>query len=196
MKFYLEELPYSYDALQPFMDKETVEIHYSKHHKAYVDNLNKLVENLNFNYSLEELLKNLENLPKEIVTGVKNNGGGHYNHTLFWKILTPEKQEISKEFLNEINKTFGSFENFKNQFEEAGKKHFGSGWVWLIKTNEGLKIVTTPNQDTPFNLGKPILAVDVWEHAYYLKYQNRRADYLSNIWNIINWQYVEKLYKE
>jgi Fe-Mn family superoxide dismutase len=147
---------------------------------------------------IESILKNLEELPSEIRIVVKNNGGGYYNHMLFWKMLSPAKNNVpSKKFIAQLEEAFGGYEQFKENFEDAGKKHFGSGWVWLIKKNENkLQIITTANQDTPLAIGKPLLCVDLWEHAYYLKYQNRRADYLTNIWNIINWQFVEKQFAE
>ncbi len=200
MKFELPQLPYSFSSLEPVMDAKTVEIHYTKHHQAYVDNLNAAVEKYAYlkNYSLEELLLDLPNLPEDIKTAVRNNGGGHYNHSEFWKMLTPQMgQEPEGKLLDKINHTFGSFENFKTQFENAGKKHFGSGWVWLIENKDGKpEIITLPNQDAPLIYGKPLLGVDLWEHSYYLKYQNKRADYLSNIWQIINWRYVEEKFNQ
>lgn len=197
MAFELPELNYNFNALEPVMDAKTVEIHYTKHHQAYVNNLNAALSKYpEINYDLVTLLKNLNNLPADIQTAVRNNGGGHFNHTHFWNVLSPMVyQTPSGELLKHMELTFGSFENFKAQFEDAGKKHFGSGWVWLIRTHVGeLKIVTLPNQDAPVTFGTPLLGIDLWEHAYYLQYQNRRPDYLATIWTIINWSYVEDLY--
>ncbi len=199
MKFTLEKLPYSFDALEPVMDAETVKIHYSKHHAAYVNNLNNALEKYpEINYSLNELLENIKTLPQDIHTAVRNNGGGHFNHTHFWKVLSPKAQTTPTGKLAEkINQTFGSFEQFKTEFEGAGLKHFGSGWAWLIKDNKGeLSIFTLPNQDAPVVYGTPLLGIDLWEHAYYLKHQNKRAEYLKNIWQIVDWEYVQKLYAE
>lgn len=198
MKYQLEKLPYEYDALEPVMDAKTVEVHYAKHHTGYNKKLNAAVEGLDLDYTLEELLSNIDKLPKEIQTAVKNNGGGHYNHSLYWKILTPDMgQKPQGKLLEEIEKTYGSFENFKQEFEKAGLTRFGSGWAWLVRTKEGsLKIMNLPYQDVPFEFGKPLIAIDVWEHAYYLKHQNMRATYLSDIWQILNWRYVEKLFEE
>lgn len=199
MKFELEKLPYSYDALEPVIDALTVEIHYSKHHNAYVTNLNAALEKYpDIDYTLEELLKNIKTLPQDIQTAVRNNGGGHYNHTHYWNVLTPEKGQIPQgELLEAIEKKWGSFEEFKKAFVATGLKQFGSGWAWLIKQeNGGLEILGMPNQDAPVLYGKPILGIDVWEHAYYLKHQNKRADYLNGIWEILNWRYVESLYKD
>lgn len=196
----LPRLPYEYNALEPFIDKQTMEIHHTKHHQAYINNLNKALENQSFkNAPLVELFKQVSQLDKS----VRNNGGGHYNHSLFWQMLkaNPDKKTNlpSEKFQNELNKYFGNFENFKSQFSEKAGKHFGSGWCWLIKNKDGLKIVTTPNQDNPLmdvvdvnDRGLPLLGLDVWEHAYYLKYQNKRAEYIENWWNIINWDFVEK----
>lgn len=198
MKFTLEKLPYSYDALEPIMDKQTVEIHYNKHHNAYVNNLNLALEKYpEIEYSLEDLLKNIKTLPQDIQIAVRNNGGGHYNHTHFWNLLSPKaKLEPTGKLREQIDKTFGSLEEFKNAFMLAGTKHFGSGWAWLVKDKQNeLVILTMPNQDAPVIYGKPLLGVDLWEHAYYLKHQNKRADYLKDLWQIIDWAYVEKLYE-
>ena len=196
MNYVLEPLPYGYADLEPVMDFATVELHYSKHHQTYLNNLNAALEGMNPNKRIDELLLTLDTLPLHIQTIVKNNGGGYYNHTLFWKMLTPNKNQAPQGALKDaINNEFGSVEAFQTAFEEAGKKQFGSGWVWLIETpNKRLKIVTTANQETPLKEGKILLAIDVWEHAYYLKYLNKRADYLHNIWQIVNWRYVESLY--
>lgn len=198
MKFELENLPYSYDALEPIMDAKTVEIHYTKHHNGYVNNLNAALEKYpDIEYSdLSGLLKHIESLPSDIQMAVKNNGGGHFNHALFWKVLSPIKGQVPSGKLKEkLENDFGSVEEFKKEFVTAGTKHFGSGWVWLVKTAEGdLRILTLPNQDAPVAYGKPIFGIDLWEHAYYLKHQNKRADYLNGIWEIVNWQYIEKLF--
>ncbi len=200
--FKLPELPYSYDALEPFIDKQTMEIHHTKHHQAYVNNLNKAIENYATakSVTLEEILKNIS----QYDVAVKNNAGGHYNHTLFWKMMAPNKDNTanmpSEKILKEINKTFGSFENFTKQFSEAALKLFGSGWCWLIKAESGkLHIITSANQENPImgtfeKKGIPILALDVWEHAYYLKYQNKRTEYIQNWWKVVNWNFVEQLY--
>ncbi len=198
MKFTLEQLPYAYDALEPVMDAETVEIHYSRHHNAYVTNLNVALEKYpEIEYTLEDLLKNIKTLPQDIQGAVRNNGGGHYNHTHFWNLLSSSaKHEPEGELKEKIEQNFGSVEEFKKAFVLAGTKHFGSGWVWLIKDKEGqLIILTMSNQDAPVMYGTPLLGVDLWEHAYYLKHQNKRADYLNNLWQIIDWSYVEELYQ-
>jgi len=198
MKFELPKLAYNFDALEPIMDATTVEIHYTKHHQAYVNNLNAAIEKYDElqDISLEELLLNISDLPKDIQATVRNNGGGHYNHTQFWAMLTPnQNQEPSGELLHAIEHYFGSVQAFQAAFEGAGLKHFGSGWVWLMKAPNGeLKIITLPNQDAPLSFGVPLLGIDLWEHAYYLKHQNKRADYLKNIWGIVNWRYVEALF--
>ncbi|CAD2076015.1 superoxide dismutase [Phocicoccus pinnipedialis] len=198
MAFELPKLPYAYDALEPSIDKETMEIHYSKHHNTYVTNLNNAVEGTEFaDKSLEELVKNLSSLPEDIQTAVRNNGGGHYNHSLFWELLSPEQKEIPAELKEAIEDKFGSVDSFKEKFEAAAASRFGSGWAWLIVGNDGLEIVSTPNQDNPVMDGqKPVFGVDVWEHAYYLKYQNKRPEYLKNIWNVVNWDKVNELFQE
>jgi len=199
MKFELEKLPYSVDALEPVMDRLTVEIHYLKHHQAYLNNLNTaLLKYPDIETDIVSLLKQIESLPADIQSAVKNNGGGYYNHTLFWSLLSPNKnQKPTGKLLEALTTKFGSYEKFKEEFITAGTKHFGSGWVWLVKLEKGsLEIMSLSNQDTPLAYGTPILALDLWEHAYYLKYQNRRVDYLNNIWQIINWDYAEKLYNE
>jgi superoxide dismutase, Fe-Mn family len=202
--FTLPKLPYSYEALEPHIDKLTMEIHHSKHHNAYVTNLNKALEGidsklLGASKSLESIFDNMESYE----SGVKNNAGGHYNHTLFWTLMKPNGGGEPKGKLGDaIKSTFGSFEEFKKKFSDAASKRFGSGWAWLIIADGKLTITSTPNQDNPLmNLksknhikGKPILALDVWEHAYYLKNQNRRADYIASFWNVINWETAEKLY--
>lgn len=199
-KFELPELPYGYEALEPTIDKETMNIHHTKHHNTYVTNLNAALEghaDLQ-NKTVEELISNLNAIPEDIRTAVRNNGGGHANHSLFWKILSPNGGgEPSGELADKINEKFGSFDAFKEQFEKAAAGRFGSGWAWLVYNNGELEIMSTPNQDSPLMEGKtPLLGVDVWEHAYYLKYQNRRPEYLKAIWNVINWDEVSKNYNE
>jgi Fe-Mn family superoxide dismutase len=197
MKFILAPLPYAYDYLEPIVDAKTMEIHYSKHHQAYVTNLNAALEKYPQlpEQSIETLLANLEKLPSDIQTAVRNNGGGHFNHTMFWSLLTSEKTFTapSSLLLEKINRDFGSLEVMKEQFANAAKTRFGSGWAWVIMDATGkLKITSTPNQDVPFKEGKPILGLDVWDHAYYLNYQNRRPDYITNFFKIINWKKVEE----
>ena len=193
--FELPKLKYSYDALEPYIDAQTMEIHHTKHHQAYVDNLNKaLPENTK---TLEEILENISTYP----AAVRNNAGGHWNHSFFWETMSPNAGgEPTDELAEEINKAFGSFEKFREEFENAGKTRFGSGWAWLVKTSEGLKICSTPNQDNPLMdltevKGVPILGLDVWEHAYYLKYQNKRPEYITAFWNVVNWAKVTELYQ-
>ncbi len=196
----LPQLGYSFDALEPYIDKQTMEIHYSKHHQAYVNKLNEAKSKLtNWSYTnLNQVLADLNNLPKDIQGTVRNNAGGHYNHTLFWSLLKV-KTKPSDTVLKQLNETFQSLDNFKQLFTKAAMGTFGSGWVWLIKQNGKLKIVNTPNQDNPLMVGIvkdngiPIIALDVWEHAYYLKYQNKRADYIEAFWNVLNWDKVNEL---
>ena len=196
MSFKLPELNYSYDALEPHIDAKTMEIHHSKHHNGYTTNLNNAIEGTEMqNQSIEEICKS-ENL----TTAVRNNGGGYYNHCLFWDILSPNGGGEPKDEVGEaINSSFGSFENFKNEFAKAAATRFGSGWAWLCVKNGALDICSTANQDNPLMLdqcgGTPILALDVWEHAYYLNYQNRRPDYINAFFNVINWEEVNKRFK-
>lgn len=203
MKHELLELPYAYNALEPFIDEATMKIHHSKHHQTYVDKLNAALEKFPeiADKPLEELLKNLDSVPAEIRQAVRNHGGGHYNHSFFWKSMAPagnpETAQSSngsiEPFIAALNKTFGSLEDFKKSFSETAAGLFGSGWCWLVSENRTLKIITTANQDSPVSSGlKPILGVDVWEHAYYLKYQNRRAEYLAGWWQVVNWSEAEK----
>lgn len=193
----LPPLPYAYNALSKVIDAETMKLHHDKHHATYVKNLNdalKYYPDLQ-KRSMEELLRDLERLPENIRTKIRNNGGGHLNHTMFWQIMSPAGGgQPTGALFAEINKTFGSFDAFKKQFNEAGSDRFGSGWVWLVRNGQGqLQIITTPNQDSPVMDGfYPIMGNDVWEHAYYLKYQNRRAEYLNNWWNVVNWTEVNK----
>lgn len=194
MAFTLPPLPYAYDALEPHIDEQTMKIHHDKHHQAYVDNLNKAIAGSeNENKSLEELIANAG----KISPAVRNNGGGHWNHTFFWEILSKDGGQPSGGLSDAINSTFGSFDEFKTKLNAAGAARFGSGWVWLISRNGKLEISSTPNQDNPLMdvaevKGTPILGFDVWEHAYYLKYQNKRPDYLTAIWNVINWKKVQE----
>jgi len=197
--FQLPELKYEYNALEPYIDAQTMEIHHSKHHAAYVNNLNGAIKDTELeSKSLEEMFKNVSSLPP----AVRNNGGGHFNHTLFWTVLSGEKSDPSEELSNAINSAFGSFDAFKEQFAKAGATRFGSGWAWLLVNNDGnLKVSSTPNQDNPLMdvadvKGTPILGMDVWEHAYYLKYQNRRPEYIESFFNVINWDEVSKRFNE
>jgi Fe-Mn family superoxide dismutase len=196
MKFELPKLPYNFNALEPFIDAQTMEIHLTKHHAAYVNNLNAALEKFPelSEKGLEELLTNLQTLPEEIRNAVKNNGGGHYNHTQYWNILGPNGGgEPSGQMADDIKNNFGSFSAFKENMNKTGLARFGSGWVWLVRKPDGkLEITSTPNQDTPLADGNtPVLGIDVWEHAYYLKYQNKRADYLESIWNVIVWENIK-----
>jgi Fe-Mn family superoxide dismutase len=196
MAFTLPELPYAKDALEPHIDALTMEIHHDKHHQAYVTNLNKAIEHTDAEkMNLEDILKNISKYPP----AVRNNGGGHYNHSLFWTTMAPKAGGSPNGALGDaIKETFGSFDEFKKKFAEAGGGRFGSGWAWLVKNKEGkLQIGSTPNQDNPLMdvselKGYPLLGLDVWEHAYYLKYQNKRPDYIQAWWNVVNWDEVTK----
>ena len=200
MAFVLPALPYATDALEPHIDKMTMEIHHGKHHQAYVTNLNKALEGKpEANSSIEDIVKNISKFPP----AVRNNGGGHYNHTMFWTLLSPNGGgEPSGELASAISSSFGSFSDFKTKFAEAGATRFGSGWAWLtVGADKKLQVSSTPNQDNPLMdiaevKGTPILGMDVWEHAYYLKYQNRRPDYIAAFWNVVNWNHVSELYKK
>lgn len=198
MNFELPKLNYAYDALEPHIDKATMEIHHSKHHAGYTNNLNAALEGKNIDKNIEELLTSIPSLPSDIQTAVINNGGGYYNHKIFWEIIGPNGGGKPKGALKEaINATFGSFEAFKDQFSKAAATRFGSGWAWLTFANGQLEISSTPNQDSPISEGKEvILGLDVWEHAYYLNYQNRRPDYIKAFWNVINWDAVERRYED
>jgi len=199
MAYELPQLPYGYDALEPHIDKETMNIHHTKHHNTYVTNLNNALEgNADLaSKSVEDLIADLDSVPESIRTAVRNNGGGHANHSLFWKLLSPNGGgEPTGSIAEAINSKFGSFDKFKEQFQAAGAGRFGSGWAWLALNNGELEITSTPNQDSPLMEGKtPLLGLDVWEHAYYLKYQNRRPEYMSAFWNVVNWDEVQKLYE-
>jgi Fe-Mn family superoxide dismutase len=197
MAFTLPPLPYPTNALEPHIDAQTMEIHHGKHHNAYVTNLNAAIEKAPelANKSLEDLLKNLSTVPEAVRTAVRNNGGGHYNHSMFWPSMGPSAGGApTGKLADAINAAFGDFEKFKEAFNAAGVARFGSGWVWLVNEGGKLAITSTPNQDNPIMDGKPapLLGNDVWEHAYYLKYQNRRPDYLKAWWNVVNWGEVAK----
>ncbi len=198
MAYKLPELPYAYDALEPHIDKETMNIHHTKHHNTYVTNLNAAVEGKADleSKSIEELISNLDAVPEDIRTAVRNNGGGHANHSLFWTILCPNGGGApTGELADAIASKFGSFDQFKEEFANAAKTRFGSGWAWLVVNNGQLEVTSTPNQDSPLMEGKtPILGLDVWEHAYYLNYQNRRPDYISAFFNVVKWDEVAKRY--
>ncbi len=199
MFFQLPPLPYAYDALEPHIDEETMRVHHDKHHQAYVDNANKALEGSEWaDRPVEQILDNLDLLPEAIRTAVRNNGGGHANHTLFWEIMGPGGGgEPEGPLAEAIDDTFGGLDALKTQVNDAGVKRFGSGWTWLIHDGTGLAVVSTPNQDTPVMEGRtPLLGIDVWEHAYYLRYQNRRPDYLSAWWNVVNWSAVGTRYQE
>jgi Fe-Mn family superoxide dismutase len=202
LNFELPKLPYAYDGLEPFIDQQTMEIHHSKHHKTYIDNLNKAlsvpVEGLPNDATLETMFSKISKLP----VSIRNNGGGHYNHSLFWNLMKSNKDGATNlptgKLADAINASFGSVEEFKKQFSDVALKRFGSGWAWLYQKDGKLKIGSTPNQDNPLMenaeiSGKPLLALDVWEHAYYLKYQNKRNEYISNWWNVVNWDAVSQL---
>ncbi|WP_342469588.1 superoxide dismutase [Ureibacillus sp. FSL K6-3587] len=198
MAFELPKLPYAYDALEPYIDAQTMEIHHTKHHNTYVTNLNAAVEGTEFaDKDLIELISNLDAVPADKQTAVRNNGGGHANHSLFWEILTPGGAKApAGDLAAAIDAKFGSFDVFKDEFSKAAAGRFGSGWAWLVVDKNGeLKVTSTPNQDSPYMEGEtPILGLDVWEHAYYLKYQNRRPEYISAFWNVVNWDVVAEKY--
>lgn len=195
MAYSLPELPYAYDALEPNIDAQTMEIHHTKHHQAYINKVNDAIAGTELeSKSIEDLMKGLSSVPENIRGAVRNNGGGHANHSLFWTILSPNGGGTpSGELGDAINSKFGSFDNFKTEFSNAGATRFGSGWAWLSVDNGSLVVESTPNQDTPLSEGRtPILGLDVWEHAYYLKYQNKRPDYIAAFWNVVNWDEVSK----
>jgi superoxide dismutase, Fe-Mn family len=200
MAFELPPLPYDYKALEPTIDEETMHLHHDKHHQAYVTNLNNAVQGTQFeNMAVEDLIRNLSSVPENIRTAVRNNGGGHANHSMYWKIMAPNAGgQPSGPLAAAINQTFGSFDQFKTQFNDAGAKRFGSGWAWLVAGQNGqLQVISTANQDSPLMDGQfPIMGNDVWEHAYYLKYQNRRPDYLNAWWNVVNWDEVARRFQQ
>jgi Fe-Mn family superoxide dismutase len=195
----LPALPYDFDALEPHIDTQTMQIHHGKHHQTYVTNLNNALDKHPdlHNKSLDDLVRSVNSVPEDIRTAVRNNGGGHWNHSLFWKLMAPHAGGApSGAVADGISDAFGSFDKFKEQFNAAATGRFGSGWAWLVDTGGKLEITSTPNQDNPLMDGKKaILGVDVWEHAYYLKYQNRRPDYLAAWWNVVNWTEVNRLLK-
>lgn len=206
MTYTLPPLPYAYDALEPYVDARTMEIHHTKHHQTYVDNANKALEGTELaSLPVEELIAQLDRVPADKRGALHNNAGGHANHSLFWRVLRPaqEGNQPSGELLDAINSAFGSFDAFKEKFEDAAKTRFGSGWAWLVVKDGKLDVVSTANQDNPLMgeavagvSGTPLLGVDVWEHAYYLNYQNRRPDYLKAFWNVVNWDEVAKRYAQ
>ncbi len=193
MAYTVPDLPYDYNALEPYIDEETMHLHHDKHHQAYVTNANKALEGTEWaDKPVEEVLENLSSLPEDKRGPVRNNAGGHYNHSLFWEWMSPDGGgEPDGALRSAIDAAFGSFDDFKANLKAAGVGRFGSGWAWLVHDGSGLAIVSTPNQDSPISDGKtPLLGVDVWEHAYYLKYQNRRPDYIDAWWNVVNWAKV------
>ena len=194
MAFELPKLPYSVDALEPYIDAQTMTIHHTKHHQTYITNLNAAIEKHPelAGKSLEDLLSDLNAVPEDIRTAVRNHGGGTWNHNMFWEIMAPKTSGTpSADLMKSLEGSFGSFDSFKAEFEKAANGRFGSGWAWLVRKGDGLAIVSTANQDNPLSEGlSPILGIDVWEHAYYLKYQNRRAEYVSNWWNVVNWEAI------
>jgi Fe-Mn family superoxide dismutase len=198
MAYQLPPLPYPFDALEPTIDARTMEIHHDRHHGAYVNNVNAALEGHPdlASMSIEDLMKNIDRVPDAIKTAVRNNGGGHANHSMFWQIMKKGGGgEPSGDLANAINSSFGSFDEFKDAFSKAAAGRFGSGWAWLVVNNGKLEVMSTANQDSPYMEGKtPILGLDVWEHAYYLNYQNRRPDYISAWWNVVNWDEVGKRY--
>ncbi|AIZ45527.1 superoxide dismutase [Deinococcus radiopugnans] len=205
MAYQVPPLPYAYDALAPHIDARTMEIHHDKHHQAYVDNANKALEGTEFaDLPVEELITRLDSVPADKKTALRNNAGGHANHSLFWTVMGPQgSTQPGGELMTAINDAFGSFEDFKKKFEDAAKTRFGSGWAWLVVQNGKLAVVSTANQDSPLmgeaisgTSGTPILGVDVWEHAYYLNYQNKRPDYLEAFWNVVNWDEVARRYAD
>ncbi|OGM28745.1 superoxide dismutase [Candidatus Woesebacteria bacterium RIFCSPHIGHO2_01_FULL_41_10] len=198
MAFELPELSYDYGALEPHIDRRTMEIHHDKHHAGYVAKLNEALEGHDelLGKSIEEILRDLNNVPEDIRTAVRNNGGGHANHTLFWEIMGPDVGgEPTGELMDAIKNQWNSLDFFKDEFTKTAVNRFGSGWTWLVSSNGKLEVTSTANQDNPLSEGKnPILGLDVWEHAYYLNYQNRRADYIEAWWNVVNWQSVAKIF--
>lgn len=194
----LPKLPYDYSALEPYIDAQTMTIHHTKHHQGYVDKLNAALEGHSDlqKKSLEELLTSLATIPDTIRTAVRNHGGGHLNHSFFWLIMTPDKQEAGGEVADTIAKKFGGFDKFKEQFSAAATGLFGSGWAWLVVNQGKLEIMTTPNQDNPITQHRtPVLGIDVWEHAYYLRYMNKRPDYIAAWWNVVNWEKVDEHFR-
>ena len=197
MPYEVPPLPYDYAALEPHIDEATMRVHHDKHHQAYVDKVNAALEGTEWaDQPIADVVTNLSQIPDDKRTAVRNNGGGHYNHSLFWEWLSPDGGgEPDGALADAINDAFGSFDDFKSKMKGAGVNQFGSGWAWLVHDGSGLAVLSTPNQDNPITDGKtPLLGVDVWEHAYYLKYQNRRPDYLDAVWNVVNWAKVAEGY--
>lgn len=198
MTFVLPKLPYEYNALEPYIDEQTMRIHHTKHHQIYTDKFNAALEGHSElqKKTAEQLVKNMLDIPEAIRVAVHNHGGGFVNHSFFWQVMSPEKQSPVGEVAKTINKTFDSFDKFKEQFSNAAAGVFGSGWAWLVLNGKQLEIMTTPNQTSPLSLEKtPLLGIDVWEHAYYILYKWQRAEYIKNWWNVINWEQVEEHYK-
>jgi Fe-Mn family superoxide dismutase len=199
MAFTLPQLPYAFDALEPHIDTMTMQIHHGKHHQAYVNNLNVAIEKAPdlAGKSLDDLMRGIDKVPEAVRTAVRNNGGGHWNHSMFWEIMSPSGGEPTGALADAIKNSFGGLDKFKEQWAAAGAGRFGSGWVWLLNAGGKLSITSTPNQDNPLMEGKraPILGLDVWEHAYYLRYQNRRPDYITAWWNVVSWEEVGKRFK-
>lgn len=201
MAFLLPELPYAFDSLEPYIDAKTMEIHHGKHHQTYTDKFNAALEKHPelFKKSAEEIIRELNKVPEDIRMAVKNHGGGFVNHNLFWEIMAPAgtNKQLKSKVVESIAKTFGSFEEFQKQFSDAAATRFGSGWAWLVVNKGKLEIMSTANQDSPLSEGKiPILTLDVWEHAYYLKYQNKRPDYIAAWWHVVNWKKVDELFEK
>ena len=200
MAFELPPLPYAYDALEPYIDAQTMQLHHDKHHATYVTNLNNALKGNEFeNLPVEQVIRRLNEVPESARVAVRNNGGGHLNHSMFWQIMKPNGGgQPTGELANAITSTFGSFDAFKTAFNDAGAKRFGSGWAWLVLDRSGkLQVISTANQDSPFIDGLyPVMGNDVWEHAYYLKYQNRRPEYLNAWWNVVNWDEIAKRYTQ
>jgi Fe-Mn family superoxide dismutase len=199
MAYSVPDLPYSYDALEPHIDEQTMRVHHDKHHQAYVDKANGALEGTEWaDKEANEVLQNLDSLPDDIRTPVRNNAGGHSNHTFFWQIMGPDGGgEPTGDLASAIDEAFGSFDSFQSELKDAGVNRFGSGWAWLVHDGSGLAVVSTANQDSPISDGQPpLLGVDVWEHAYYLKYQNRRPDYIDAWWNVVNWEEVARRFGE
>lgn len=196
MAYELPALPYAFNALEPHIDARTMEIHHGKHHNAYVTNLNNAISGTSLgDQSIEDLLRNFDSVPDDKKTAVRNNGGGHANHSLFWTTLSANPGEISADLKSAIESKFGSMDEFKNAFANAAATRFGSGWAWLVVSGGEIDVYSTANQDSPYMEGKtPILGLDVWEHAYYLNYQNRRPDYIAAFWNVVDWAKVSELY--
>lgn len=199
MTYQLPQLRYAYNALEPYIDEATMTIHHTKHHQGYIDNLNKALKDTEHEgKSISDIIKNLGSLPESIRTAVRNNGGGHFNHSIYWETMGPGAGgKPNGRLADQIDKAFGSFEAFQEAFEEAGKTQFGSGWAWLVIDGDKLAVAKTPNQDNPLTEGKfPLLGADVWEHAYYLKYQNRRPEYLKSFWHVVSWDEVHKRFEQ